>query len=251
LEKWYRKDLAYIHDAGFSDFALGASREILRIFERAGINGGLIVDLGCGSGIWARELKRAGYDVLGIDISEAMIALARRRVPRAEFRIGSLFDAEIPPCEAVTALGECLSYLFDRGARRKLGGLFKRVYAALRPGGLFIFDVVELGQVPANAKVVGGRIGDSWVVLAEKEEDVKRRVLTRRIVSFRREGNRYRRADEVHRQRLYTAAEVSGLLTGAGFKVRVTRRYGEYRLLDGRAGFIARKPTSRPDRRRE
>jgi hypothetical protein len=35
----------------------------------------------------------AGYRVLGIDISEAMVEISRNRVPEAEFRVGSLFDA--------------------------------------------------------------------------------------------------------------------------------------------------------------
>ena len=42
-------------------------------------------DLGCGSGIWAKELAAAGYRVLGIDLSEAMIAIANRAVEIGEF----------------------------------------------------------------------------------------------------------------------------------------------------------------------
>jgi len=75
----YGADLAYIHDAGFGDFARKSAPGLLAILRQAGIRGGLVVDLGCGSGIWAAELTRRGYDVLGIDISRAMIRLARAR----------------------------------------------------------------------------------------------------------------------------------------------------------------------------
>ena len=103
-----------------------------------------MVDLGCGSGLWARELAKAHYRVLGIDISEPMIDMARRRVPEAEFRVGSVFSADIPPCGAVTAIGEVFSYLFDPASDpRGLIGLFYRVYDALTPGGVFVFDVAE------------------------------------------------------------------------------------------------------------
>ncbi len=51
---------------------------------------GLIVDLGCGGGLSARAFSPEGYRVLGVDISPAAIAIARQRVPDAEFRVESL-----------------------------------------------------------------------------------------------------------------------------------------------------------------
>jgi SAM-dependent methyltransferase len=129
----------------------------MNILVRSGIQEGLLVDLSCGSGLWARELIGAGYHVLGIDISEAMIEIARRKVPEAEFRVGSLFEADIPACYAVTAVSEVLSYLFDtENGSRWLIRLFRRVYQALVPGGVFVFDVVGPGQVSR-----GPRPGDS------------------------------------------------------------------------------------------
>ena len=113
MTDYYKEDLAFIHDVGFGDFVLKSAPGILDILNRSNIHDGLIVDLGCGSGRWAEQLTRAGYRVLGIDISEAMIRIARRRAPRAEFRIGSLFDVDLPLCNGVTSLGECVNYLFD------------------------------------------------------------------------------------------------------------------------------------------
>jgi SAM-dependent methyltransferase len=241
VREWYGEDLAYIHDAGFGDFALGSAPGILEILRRYGIRGGLVVDLGCGSGPWARELARAGYGVLGIDISEAMIHIARRRVPEAEFRVASVFEADIPPCNAVTALGEVLNYLFDPGNdSRMLVRLFSRVHEALAPGGVFVFDVAEPGQVARGTKTRGFAEGKDWVVLVEKDEE--RGTLTRRIVTFRRKGEHYRRSDEVHRQRLFRVPEIAGELRQAGFRVRTIRSYGRYRLPRAHAAFVARKP---------
>ncbi|HZM85247.1 MAG TPA: class I SAM-dependent methyltransferase, partial [Blastocatellia bacterium] len=83
----YKDDLAYIHDVGFGDFARNSARGLLEILREAGITSGLVVDLGCGSGLWARELVDAGYDVFGIDISAPMIDIARRRVPQGKFQV--------------------------------------------------------------------------------------------------------------------------------------------------------------------
>src|SRR5262245_4301991 len=92
----YDQDLAYIHDVGFAGFANGSAPGLLGILRAAGIGDGLVVDLGCGSGIWARHLTDAGYDVIGVDISKAMIKFARRRAPRAEFHIESFVRFELP-----------------------------------------------------------------------------------------------------------------------------------------------------------
>ncbi len=109
----YKEDLAYIHDLGFSEYALKSAPGILKILQNNNIKKGLIVDLGCGSGLSAQEFIKAHYHVLGIDISQSMVNLARNRVPKAEFRVESLFKTKIPPCNAVTSIGECLNYLFD------------------------------------------------------------------------------------------------------------------------------------------
>jgi SAM-dependent methyltransferase len=241
MTEWYREDLAYIHDVGHASFALESAPGILEILDQGGAREGLVVDLGCGSGLWARELVKARYRVLGIDISEAMIEIARRRVPEAEFRVGSLFEADIPPCVAVTSLGEVLNYLFDpNNDRRRLARLFRRVYSALTPGGVFVFDVAEPGQIARGT--TGFSEGEDWVVVLEREEDAARRTLTRRITSFRKVGKHYRRDGEVHRLQLYKSSEVARELRRVGFRVRTMRAYGRYRLPRAHAAFIARKP---------
>jgi hypothetical protein len=66
--------------------------------------------------------------------------------------------------------------------------------------------------------------------------------LTRRITTFRKVGEHYRRADEVHRLRLYRATDIAIELRRVGFRVRRTRSYGRYRLPRAHVAFIARKP---------
>src|SRR5215213_9479134 len=239
--RWYGEDLAYIHDVGHAEFALGAAPGILEILDRNGMHNGLVVDLGCGSGLWARELVEAGYRVLGIDISEAMIELSRNRVPEAEFRVGSLFEVEIPRCQAVTAVSEVLNYIFDaENEERGLGRLFRRVHDALVPGGVFV--LLGPGQVPPGIRTRGFRVGEDWAVLFEREEDIERGTMERRIVSFRKAGECYRRDEEVHRVRLYDPLGLSAELEQAGFRVRTMRSYGAHPLSEGHAAFVARKP---------
>ena len=240
----YKDDLAYIHDAGFGDFAKNSAPGLLEIFRQNAITKGLVVDLGCGSGIWARELSRAGYNVLGIDISPAMIEIARKRVPSAQFQTGSLLKIRIPKCDAVTSLGECLNYLFDRGNTiAQLGRLFDRVYAALKPGGVFVFDIAEPGRGKGPRQK--HREGKDWAVLVEVDEDPRTNLLTRRITSFRKVGELYRRAEETHRLQLYHRSEVANQLRETGFQVKTLSGYGRQPMIEGCVGFVARKPLVR------
>jgi SAM-dependent methyltransferase len=243
MADYYQDDLAFIHDVGYGEFARAAAPGLLNIFAGCGIRDGLVVDLGCGSGLWAEQLSKRGFDVLGIDISEAMIRLARQRAPQARFRVASLFQADLPACRVVTSLGECISYLFDTtNNNRKLRQLFHRVYDALAAGGVFVFDVMEPGELGRATRARSFSEGDGWMTLVEKHEDRDRRTLTRRITTFRQVGRFYRRADETHRVRLYDAATLAAELRRTGFRVRITRRYGDYALARARVAFIARKP---------
>jgi SAM-dependent methyltransferase len=186
------------------------------VLGHSGIEDGLVVDLGCGIGLLARELIDAGYGVFGIDISKAIIEIAHRRTPEVEFQVGSLFEVEIPRCRAVTAISEVLNYLFDpENEERDLGRVFRRVHEALVPGGVFVFDVLGPGQVPAGTRAKGFGVGEDWAVLSEREEDPELGTMERRIVSFRKVGEHYRRIDEVHRVRLYDPHR-SSLRTSSG-----------------------------------
>jgi SAM-dependent methyltransferase len=243
MDDAYRDDLAFIHDGGFGHFARGAAPLLLDELRRRGVDSGLVVELGCGSGILSEQVAAGGFNVLGIDISPAMVALARQRVPGGSFRVESLLTAELPPCVAVVAVGECFNYLFDadhswEGVRRVLG----RAFEALTPGGLLLFDADEPGRVPGPGPSRTWAEGDGWAVLVTAEEDRQQGLLTRHITSFRRFGELYRRDHEVHRLRLLPRAEVVSWLEGLGFQVQILASYGPVPLLPGYAGFLARKP---------
>lgn len=237
----YGRDLAYIHDAGFLDFARDATPSVIATLRAAGIEDGLVVELGSGSGETAAELTDAGYDVLGIDQSRAMVELARSRAPRARFRVGSWHEARIPPCAAVIALGEVLGYVgAAKGTKAEWRALLGRVRDALPPGGLFIFDLAVPGRVPGG-ELHGFRTGEDWAIMVRARE--RGGQVERSIETFRRiaGGATYRRSVETHRLRLRPAGETAALLREAGFAVRVRRAYGELPFVPGHRVFIARK----------
>lgn len=233
----YGDDLAYIHDRGFGDLAHGVAPELLRILRRHRLRGGLVVDAGCGSGILARHLSDAGYRVTGIDLSPAMIRLAREHAPGARFRVASLSAASIPPCDAVIAVGEVIAYL---PTWRAVVRFFARVARALRPGGLFLFDFIESAE--RRTFPPKSRGGDDWAIVVRADSSADGRLLTRRITTFRKLRRAYRRTRETHRVRIYSRGEVAAALAQLGFAVTMRRSFGRYRLMAGDVAVIARRP---------
>lgn len=198
----------------------------------AGLDG-LVIDAGCGSGITARALTRAGFAVLGIDASAAMIALARETAPDARFEIGTFDRATLPACSAIVAMGEVLNYGTLAGVR----AFFRNAAAALHPGGLLLFDVAERGAYPLHDERRLG--GDDWSVIVIKDSDGAR--LTRRVLTFRQLDGVTQRDEEVHELELYVREELLEALRENGFRVRVRRSYRKYRLPKGHAVYIAKR----------
>jgi SAM-dependent methyltransferase len=225
----YGADLAYIHDVGFSNFSLNAAPGLLAILRRNGIDHGLVVDLGCGSGILARQLGFAGFEVLGVDASPAMVRLARTRAPKAKFVAASLLDAELPPCAAVTSIGECISYaLHGDESGRELDRLLRRVHRALLPGGVFLFDFVKRGRHSGGVPRQRYSMGRDWAVLMEVGQE-KDRILTRQITSFRKTDS------------CYQEAEIEAALERAGFETKRLKAFGALRFRSWHGGMLARR----------
>lgn len=238
----YGKDLAYVHDAGFLDLASQATPFVLDLLRERGIEEGGVVELGCGSGATAEALVDDGHDVLGIDSSRAMIALARARAPEARFRVGSWVDENIPDCDAVLAIGEVLGYVGGaNGTKNELVDLFGRVRTALGPNGLFVFDLATPGRIPTGEDSAF-RIGDDWAIVYTANEDEVGQKLQRRITTFRKisGGATYRRTEEVHRLRLWNPREIEDALRDAHFKVQSRRGYAGRAFAPGHRVFVAR-----------
>jgi SAM-dependent methyltransferase len=239
----YGRDVAHVHDTGYGDFARDAAPGLLALLRDGGVHGGLVVDLGCGSGIWAAALLEAGYDVLGIDASGELLEIARRRAPAASLVHGSLLDAPLPPCAAVTSIGECVTYGPDpRAGRTAFVALLERIGAALRPGGVLVFDVVTPSREPRRT----WSEGEDWIVCVDGRPDRDAGTYRRAMTVLRRHGGAgpgdggWRRSDEVHDVWLYEPEDVLADLRAAGFDARELDGYGDrVRFGRGHAGFAA------------
>lgn len=231
-DKLYAEDLAYIHDSGFLAFARQAAPYVLKRLRRRCEAGARVVEIGCGSGGLTQHLAEAGYQVLGVDLSPAMIRLARKKAPTAGFRVASWYDFAPPPCDAIVAVGECFNYMLAGRARHEgaLNAFLRRAGAALHAGGLLLFDFLE--PCPRRPRRrTRQRCGADWAVLVEIGED--RRMITRRITAIRFQGGGTRWSQETHRQCRLRRRQIERALRSAGFMVTFRERYGRMRLAAG------------------
>jgi SAM-dependent methyltransferase len=239
MEPAYGKNLAYVHDDSFGFIATGAAKVLLAGLELNGIGEGLVVELACGSGISSRMIVDGGFDVHGFDISADMIELARERVPEGRFDVVSLYDAEIPPCVAVTGIGEAFNYRFDeRAGFAAMRGVLERAHAALAPGGILLFDVAQPGRgMPRLEHTTWD--GPGWEVTSEVVEAPGTSTLERRITTKR--GPQLEEVEvEIHRLALYDHEEVFVMLREIGFDPATLASYAEdYRFGVGHGGFYA------------
>jgi len=96
------------------------------------VGAGPVVDVGCGPGHVAAHLHKLGVDVFGIDLSPAMIEIARREHPDLRFEVGSMTDLRLADASVIGLLAFwSLIHIPDDEIPTVLGH-FRRV---LRPGG--------------------------------------------------------------------------------------------------------------------
>lgn len=224
----YRNDLAAVHQAAFTQLAEAAARMLLEELPRRGC----IVDLGCGDGTLLDHVVEDGCTAWGVDISSAMVDLARQRVPQADLRVAPAQDVALPSCVAVAATGEILNHVAaaESGA---VAAMMQRAWTALEPGGIFLFDVATSERQDSSH---AAQRGASWRV--EANTAVADGWLTRTIDTWH--GQRHAR--EVHRIPLLDAMALQAELESLGFEVERLGGYDDYAFQMGWDGFLARKP---------
>ncbi|WP_042391301.1 class I SAM-dependent methyltransferase [Streptacidiphilus melanogenes] len=137
-------------------------RAILAVFAELARadGGGPVADVGCGPGRITAHLAGLGVDAFGIDLSPAMIEVARREHPALRFEVGSMTDLDL--AEASLA-GVVAWYSLIHIPDHEIGSVLARFHRALRPGsplliGFHVGDDVQLktrgyGDHPINVQV--------------------------------------------------------------------------------------------------
>jgi ubiquinone/menaquinone biosynthesis C-methylase UbiE len=222
-------------DAFFSDFYLRAyaadEREgeaewqALAAARLAGCpEGGDLLDVPCGFGRHSVPLARAGYRVVGVDRSAALLEEARRRaggerwpkLTRADYRELPFADASF---DAAVNLFTSLGYLGDEADTRVLGEI-RRV---LRPGGRLVVEMSHRDWLVRAFHEQDWRLlGEGRLLLEQRAFDPVAGLVQTTQTLIAGSGERESRSFGV---RVYTATELVAMLTRAGFAE--VRCYGD------------------------
>ena len=241
------------HDLAFSYDRLTADVDYKKIvafyrtiLEREGVRPRSAVDLACGTGSVALLLARDGLRVVGVDLSEEMLTVAAQRAQEADvfvqYTCQPLQQMRLPRGVdlAVCAL-DGLDYILDPA---DCAEAIRRVYKALNPGGMFIFDV----NTPEKLRAMDGQVfldeDDDVYCVWRGEFDEQTNICSYGMDLFQRRGEIWERSFEEHREYAYSRQQLTQFLKDAGFThIRV---YADGLLEAPRAGeqriyFSARK----------
>jgi SAM-dependent methyltransferase len=238
-EPYYRRNLALVHDLGFGHHADACAPGVLDLLKPVLAFGGLVLEIGCGSGRLTRHMLAAGHDVIATDASPAMLDLTRERVPEAKLRQLTLPTDALPPADGIVGVGHALNYLPDEGAVRRA---FASIAAALRPRGVLALDVCDLrwGAIRRRQPPLA-LVRDEWALFTRFSLP-RPDLYVREMTTFVRtpEGN-WLRDDERHDNALIDTSFLPPLLDAHGVDATVGTAFGEETLPAGLVTVIGRR----------
>jgi SAM-dependent methyltransferase len=213
----------------------------LALLEPVRERGGLVLEVGCGSGLLTKHLVEAGHRVIATDASPAMVELAKVYAAGVE-DVGVLVlpDDALPSADAVVSVGHVVNYVGDRDAVLKA---IVAIAGAVRPGGLFAIDVCDLEWAALRRNAPGaGKIADDWAIAVEFSTPAPDRFV-RDIATFvRNDDGTWRRSDERHENVLLDTKDLPALLAPHGLDVTVGESFGTETLPAGLRTLIGRRP---------
>ncbi len=231
------QDFAYVYDelmdnTPYHDWC----ERIMKLIERYGVSKperdsedllaserNLVVDLGCGTGTLTELLYQKGYDMIGVDNSESMLAVAMEKREKSGSEILYLLQ-DMRELELYSTVGtvvsvcDSLNYILEE---QELLEIFSLVNNYLYPGGIFIFDFnteYKYREVIGDTTIAENREDCSfiWENFYDPEEEMNEYDLT---VFVKEQDGRFRRFTETHFQRGYRVEHMTALVEQAGMSV--------------------------------
>ena len=173
---------------GWDWYATTFGPRLFHLLEDRGAKPGRALDAGCGTGTLALALAERGWQVTGLDLSEAMLAVARAKDAggRVAWRAGDItrFDLAAPAgagaFDLVTCVADTLNHLETLEDWERA---FRRFAAHLRPGGWLFFDVMTMRGLERLDKYTVVDVEDRTLILGIIWEPASRRS-TVKVASF-------------------------------------------------------------------
>lgn len=193
------------------------------LLKEYGVDEGLVLELGCGTGTMTEILASAGYDMIGIDQSEEMLEEALEKKQESGHEIlylcQDMREFELyGTVRAIICICDSMNYILEE--EEVLGILTSAAHNYLDYGGLFIFDLnteYKYREILGEQTIAENREEGSfiWENYYDKEEQINEYDLT---LFIREEEQLYRKFEETHYQRGYSLEQMHTLVEEAGME---------------------------------
>ncbi|MFH1314368.1 MAG: class I SAM-dependent methyltransferase [Candidatus Eisenbacteria bacterium] len=237
-------------EGGYGDFSRRMADLLPAALRQIGFKPSTVLDLACGDGTFAVAMAADGFRVTGLDVSPHLLEFAGKKAGKAdtgaEFVLGDMRKLPFKEqFDLVTCWFDSLNYLTES---EDLKATFTGVSHALRPGGLFIFDMntiyglaVNWPKSPCYIQQDADRIFEVHLPAFDHETGLA----SMRIIAFSKHGRTWQRIEEEHEERGYPQQEIRSYLGNAGFQVLACwgsfREMSEARPDSSRVWYVAKK----------
>ena len=238
-------EFAVVYDELTDDVNYAKTVEYLeKIFEKhMDYKPKLMLELACGTGSVTSLLANKGYDMIGADLSEDMLNVAREKCPESVLLLNQdMTEFELyGTVDVILCLLDSVNYVTDKD---KLQKMFSLAHNYLEYGGLFIFDI-------NSAYKLKNIIGENTFIRETEDiysvwENEQNGEFVKFCLNFfvKNEDDTYERFYEEHQERIYETSDIISMLEKAGFsdvKVLGDNSFNTPCEKEERIYFIAKK----------
>ncbi|MCR5686229.1 MAG: class I SAM-dependent methyltransferase [Lachnospiraceae bacterium] len=192
------------------------------LLVRVGVSGGILCELGCGTGKITRRLKGKGYDMIGIDCSAEMLQVARGREKPGDESIlylqQDMREFELYGTVAgIVSICDSMNYILTKQDMLKV---FKLVNNYLDINGVFIFDLntVHYYKDVLSDNVICDNREDASLIWENSYDQRSRKNRYDLTLYTKEPSGMFQRCEETHFQRAYALEDVKGMLDKAGLE---------------------------------
>ena len=194
---------------------------ITELLREYGIQDGLVLELGCGTGVLTRKLAAKGYDMIGVDYSEDMLEIAMDHRQEGEdilYLLQDMREFELyGTVRAAVSICDSMNYIVEY---QDLVQVMKLVNSYLDPGGIIIFDLdtpYKYEEILGENTFAENRPEGSfiWENYYDGETGINEYDLT---LFVREKEGLYRKFEETHYQRAYELEQVRRAVKEAGME---------------------------------
>ena len=216
-------DFAFVYDGLMQDVDYKARTEyLLKLFKKYGKKPSLLLDLACGTGGFSNQMALKGIEVIGVDMSEEMLSVAREN----SYDLGTDVLYLCQKAEELDLYGTvdgaicCMDSLNHITDIKLLKRAIEKVSLFLEKDGLFIFDVNTIfkhEQVLRNNTFVIEQ--DEVFCVWQNDYNSKNHITNINLDFFIEQNGVYQRFSEEFSERAYTTDEITDILKDCYFEI--------------------------------